>query len=252
MNTKKIKHSLPLLGFLLLGFLFLSFFLGGRASAEQGLVVYLSFEAKTFAPPEYLARSRTLPLPGTDLLLSGNVFSLRSGGVLVPLDPKNYVFRWFLGGVKIEDTIGRDEIRYTVPSLSPGSVLRFRLDLVSPVTEERVAGGSIDIPIAQPKILLYEVTDGRPSSISQESFTGTPGAALTVVAKPYFFNAKGLEELGFRWFADGRLVTGEARQPELLTIRLPAAPVTSRFSLRVENLQNPQEQETVEFIVKTR
>jgi len=219
--------------------------------AQTPLVVYFSFEAQNYAPPEYLAGARTLPVPGSTILISANPFSKRTGGVLTVLDPKQYLFRWFFGATKIAEGRGLNEVSYNVPDgTSPNQSLLFRLELASLSSDEVLASPSLTIPLATPKVVLYRMENGKPVLSGQSEFLGARGSSITLLAKPYFFNA-GSTSLEFQWFAAGELITGPTSQPHIFNVKLPAALVSQNFSLRARNSQNPSEQAALDFVVKS-
>jgi hypothetical protein len=224
------------------------------ALAQQaGLSLHLSFEAQNYAPPEYLARARTLPIAGTPLFITAGLVSRGAGGAITLASPSQYIFRWFLNGVMIAEEVGQNELRYTVPAFSAPSPLIFRAEAVRAATRATAATSELRIEVANPIVYLREVTPGGGPNVSANTrFTGAQNASLSVEAIPDFFNVQTLNQLIFRWFSGENAIGGAATIPNLVTFRLPDAAGSQNFSLRVENSVNPVEQTVTNFFIETR
>ncbi|MFN7088236.1 MAG: hypothetical protein ACK4NX_00205, partial [Candidatus Paceibacteria bacterium] len=136
------------------------------------------------------------------------------------------------------------------PKYSPPNRLEFRVEALSPTTKIVLGETALSIRVAQPEVKLIRTQNGKPSLVAQTRFLAAPGQTIEISARPYFFNARDISELSFRWFAGGGEIQGSVARPDILAIRLPNAPTSQGFLLRVENRQNPVESAQINFVVE--
>jgi len=225
-------------------------FAHGAEAATPAPLVYISFESKNYAPLGYLQRARLLPVAGSDVVLSADIFSQTSDGALTRIEGRQYFFRWYFNGIKIEEGLGEKELRYRVPKYSPANPLPFRVEIFGSLAGNApLAAAELNIPIAEPKVMVYPVRNGRASAISQKFFFGAPGSSIDVFARPFFFNTMRLDTLILKWSANDQLIGTGSAETLSISIKLPDQPVSQKFSVSAENSDNPVERAAVDFTV---
>jgi len=200
--------------------------------------LYLSFEASNYAPAEYRSHARTLPVTGSSLVFSADLFRRGAAGTLLPQNPANYIFEWTWRRHPVRQT-GKNVFQASLPDIpdNPSAVIGVKvIDRFSDIT---VASKELSIPIASPEVMVYEVRpNGSVGSLSLESFAAQPGETLTFLAQPYFFTLPSdADALEYVWRHGGAPIEGVTTDPRFLNVKIPGNQSNYRESFSV-NLAN--------------
>lgn len=225
-------------------------FRGARAQDE--IKIHLSFDTSNYAPTEYRTHARILPVAGSDIIFTADMYRRGRGQIIIPLNPTNYIFEWTWRGVPRKE-LGKNLFRVSLDTMPDVGAASINLKVRDRFSESVLAEESISVPIISPAVLLYEVDDGKVSGIASAVFPGKPGQTLTILAQPYFFNAPS-DQLEYEWRHQGERIGGTPEDPRFLAIKIPAGAsgYQEQFSVTVKHRQNILEFANQSFVVEVR
>lgn len=216
----------------------LSFTLLAQAQTSPEFLV--SWRATNFVPADYQGKS----LPSKSSMVEIG-FDVIDGNKPANLSQNN--ISWYLGNNYVSSGVGMKTIRITIPT---------DLDQAVRMTIANYKGSDLDfgfiIPVSKPKLVLSTKTPTQ--TAKNQRFL--PVRSHLFEARPFFFNVKNLRDLNFKWQVNNELVTGEAGNPEFMSMDFGSngSPKESQFSVSVaaSNSSNQLEfgSKLLNFIVK--
>ncbi len=191
--------------------------LGGLSLAEAQTSepqLNLTWQARTYAPPEYAGKH--LPSGYSRVLLA--LDAIQNGKVL---DLSRQTIYWYRNDDLFASGTGLIQAEFTTPNIPLGS---------------------LDVRAEVPGLDLLKTIPVRmsvPLAVAEAPFPGGEfrEQSLTLSAKPYFFNVSDMGRLAYEWLVNGK-APDSSEQPQKLTINVN--PGTSdgyaiNVALRIEN-----------------
>lgn len=202
--------------------------------------LYLFWSANTYTPINY--EGRTLPIKGSTVSVYVDIKI--SGG-----NYQNLKYSWFLDGVFQEAKSGyaRSAFSFGVRREKGAS----HLVLVKIFNEDRsfYIERSIEIPIAEPELLIYSSKgNSHFSNQASEVSIVLSNKEFSFVAKPYFFNIKKLTDLTFEWNLPGKdPIISSAYNASVLNLTVSNNSTTDESQenslwVSAKNIKNPEQQ----------
>jgi hypothetical protein len=212
------------------------------ARAATNYFPYLDVSANTYAPFTYTQYAKTLPIPGSIIGFTLNLFQTTETTIKKQvqtqyqlLDPSAYKYSWYINERLIQEKQGENTFKYTVPR-------GISLNAVSLTIEVRnknnllLARKKTLVPIKdEPEIQVHALINDKLPLTSTEVVTGTRGQTIKLVALPYFFNVQNLNQLSFLWYDGRKKLPAESYQQNLLEITLPQYSAQNTFTSVIYN-----------------
>lgn len=153
----------------------------------------LYWSTDSYVPFGY--QGRALPTKGSSVTVEADLKI--SGG-----NPKNLKYSWFLDDIfqEAKSGYGKDDFEFAIRRVEGAS----HNVLIKIFNESRsfYVEKSIDIPIADPELVIYHKNNSKvnlPYVSSAKSFEIISDMESAFLALPYFFNIKSLKDLEFEW-----------------------------------------------------
>lgn len=185
-----------------------------------GAIMKITWHALTYAPVEF--DGKTLPTQGSQIIVSLYTKGL-SGGVI----------RWFLNGQE-QDQFSNEKIFTTKVAtyISGGNEYEIKAIYQNDISNIKYAA-AVNIPLEKPEIYFMNKTSE--GNIAVNNYITAPmGSQLTLVAKPYFFNAPP-NELLWKWALGDKEITGQPKDPSIITILTPTYKTDTSISVSASN-----------------
>lgn len=215
--------------------------------------LYLSFEASNYAPTEYRSHARTLPVTGSNLIFSADLFRRGTGGSLLPQNPANYIFEWTWRKNPVRQT-GKNVFAASLPEIPDVLSAEIKVKVIDRFTGLEVASKELSVPLVSPEVMVYDIRpNGGIGSLSLESFTAQPGEILTLLAQPYFFTlTSDSDSLEYVWRHGSVAIEGATTDPRFINIKVPTNQTNYQepFSISITNKFNVMEAASKSFTVK--
>ncbi len=167
----------------------------------------------SYVPNTY--RAKTLPISGTQIVASAQVFVNRKLASLA-----SATVYWYLDDVLLGGTVGTQSMHFS-PFFGSGPTETLRVE--SPDYPGGILAADVTIPVAQPTVIM-----------NKTSYDGTFSTDPVILnAVPYFFNVSTPAGLSFSWTVNGRTIT-DPQSPNQLQISFPAGTgAGARFDVSV-------------------
>lgn len=190
---------------------------------------------KSYLPEDYALNARALSVPGSQLLVSADLFLDQGKGVYTLPDYKDYTFRWFVKGVNIGDFTGSNQIIYGVDKFFAEKSITFLVQIFG-AGRLQVGEKQIVVPVSKaPQASVHLLKNNKVSFYSYTTFEGNPGDDLALVVKPYFFNVANLFEINFDWFHGSEELDNDNSEKAMYLFKLPKNPTKEIFSVFAQN-----------------
>ncbi|MDP1689315.1 MAG: hypothetical protein Q8L47_04275 [bacterium] len=178
------------------------FFATNKTSGEGAPTFWVTWSADNYSAPEFLGKS----LPSYNTLINVT-FELVQNGKIITLNSQEVI--WYLNGVTIKRGLGIKEFSFRT-GLSTGANL-IKIELPN------FKGGSsliksVEIPVKSPEVILD-------SPYTKKAVTSRE---INLRALPYYFNATRSGDLSWIWQVNGKTPEGSAKEPNKITIEVPA------------------------------
>ncbi len=173
--------------------------LGGLSLAEAQTSepqLNLTWQARTYAPPEYAGKH--LPSGNSRVLLA--LDAVQNGKVL---DLSRQTIYWYLTNELFASGTGLVRTEFTTPNIPLGSL------------DVRAEVPALDI------LKTISIRMSLPVAIIEAPFPGGEfrEQSLDLSAKPYFFNVSDMGRLSYAWLVNGK-APDSSEQPQKLTVNI--------------------------------
>jgi hypothetical protein len=178
----------------------------------------LLYESDAYAPPFY--QGRTLPSPGSSLVLQAMPHFFRPSGAAVAASDLTYT--WRKNGQVLGSLSGKGKYAVVVPA--PVLYGRDTISVEAHSTDGLLQGeASLAIAAQDPQVLLYEDHPifGLRYSRALTATTFTSESEMTFAAIPYFAGVHSPFDtaLHYGWTVNSRAIASDRRKPNELTLQ---------------------------------
>lgn len=206
--------------------------------AAQTSGIDLVWEAQTYVPPGY--RGRTLPSPESLVR------------VVAITQIKNPIFYWRKDGLNIRSASGAGKNVLDYRAAANGSNL---IELTVALPDGSIgAAGAARIPIAAPKIVFYEVKDGRTDYRQTLKNLNIVTEQTKIIAEPFYFSLADWlnKRLAFNWSANKQKIEPATEDPRFLTLVTSAdsGAGETMLDLKIINAEHPLQTTSAKLPVK--
>jgi len=204
------------------------------ASAQSAPEFIVSWRAASYVPSDY--QGKILPSKSTAIEMG---FDLIDNGKIADLSRSQIT--WVTNNKEIKSGLGAKNA--VISNNGSEQLIRVSVDYKNSFIEE-----TFSIPSAKPEIIVDTKLSGNSLSLRDYMFS----------ALPYFFNINNLSELLFSWSNNGKTISGEAENPDILKISLASEGLPQKTSLNISasasNLYNPLEMagKSLNLIIESR
>lgn len=249
--SNKSSVSFSLMVYLIIALLGATIFSREHANAQGTLQVKFSYEAKNYAPMEYLTRAGTPITPASRLRVSVILWTEGTGGNISFKPSQDYVYRWYLNNNYVGGGKGVNAIDLTVPpaAIAPQDI---RLS-IEDLRGRKIAAAAQKIPLAAPTVGIFERIGESYSHVSKTAFAVLPGNQISLAARTFFFSTA-QDALSYKWTHEGRLVNNPLSDPSSFAIGIATSSPSSaqdRFGIEIVNIQKPAEMVSRAFTIYT-
>lgn len=207
--------------------------LASGAAAQTGPKFLVSWKAQNYVPPFYTGKSlpsRNTPVRiGLDLVDKNKLVNLSA-----------YDIAWFMDGKQI----GAGSGLTSMTVVNPGNLPTIRVEISG--YSENTLSHSFILPTTNPEVVVDSKNPIGIGSLGEKGFE----------ALPYFFNGDSLNDFSMRWEVDDKAISGNAGNPQFLTLDFSSPATPSKTSVNitafVQNLRNQLEfaAKRINFIVQ--
>lgn len=198
-------------------------------SAGNDFNLDLVWKANTLVPHDYAGKALATTLSGVIIQALANV-----------PNPGALNYTWLVDDISSSNDgpdqvgIGRDRF-FLVTFQIPEFTHRLRVTAQDPKTE-RSASASLEIKTILPEVYLYASNNNMFSNLAAGVVRFLSGTEGELLARAFYFNAAGLNDLNFKWFFNNQEQTGGART-EILPVNISArTPAGLEANLKLEIL----------------
>lgn len=160
--------------------------------------LYLTWNAKSYAPDNYLGKI----IPGANSPILVSLEAIENGKVA---DISKSQIKWYVDGELFSTTVGQKSFTIRTPKKPDSGLISIRAEVTNKWS--RIKMKTVDIPISPPLVILK-------SNYLSRSFGENK---ISITANPYFFGASGLSDLVFSWKVNGQSVNS-AENPQAVDI----------------------------------
>ncbi len=197
----------------------------GAQTSEVNLV----WEAQTYAPPWYQGRT----LPTAESLVR----------VVAMTQIKDPIFHWRKDGLDIRSASGPGKNAFDFrASQRPGSENLIEVSVTRP-DRSLGATSATRVPVAAPKIVFYEVTDGQIDYRQALKNLNIITDQTKIIAEPFYFSLTDWfnRRLTFNWSANQQKIEPATEDPRYLTLVTSAdsGAGETMLDLKITNAEHP-------------
>ncbi|MEK7452790.1 MAG: hypothetical protein AAB614_00995 [Patescibacteria group bacterium] len=171
--------------------------------------ISLIWKAETYVPPEY--EGKAMPTRGSKVTVTA-IPDIKD------VDSKELLYTWYLNSEsQVRGVLGEDAFSFIVSK---------SVDFIPVFVEVSNLSGSItvsqaiSIPVVRPSVLLYHKTSEKRSELALNNIDISPGKSISVIARPFNFQANNLTDFDYIWEFIGNKAFGDNIDPSLLTLQI--------------------------------
>lgn len=186
--------------------------------------IFLNWAASSYVPADYQGR----PVASQGSVISVEAIALDNANL------NNYTFNWYLDNQFYPSISGQGRQSFSfIATKKSGAKHKVFLQLTNNFTP--ILSKTIQIPVAQREILMYNEKNGEPIV---DSVIAGPGEEILIKSIPYFFNISAPAEMDYRWTLNGKTASSEkgSATANFFKLKIGAGTVTSPTNYLLEFL----------------
>ncbi len=238
-EIKKTNYSLLFIIFCSLFIVYCSLLTVPAQSQTSEINITLTWSTDTYVPPDYPGKA--LPVKGSVIEVAANVGSRE-------VNPQELNYRWFLNGHLQKEQSGKEKSVLRVPvKWTSGNEYSVRIELRNE-EKDLLSSAYLNIGIVQPQVVIQPIINEGTLPLESSIFSIVKKYQISaeqetgLIARPYFFNIKDVNELNFNWNLGGKEASQTGSDnPHIFILKVGQLiqSIKQNLKIGVENKNNP-------------
>ncbi|MBI2454069.1 MAG: hypothetical protein HYV54_00635 [Parcubacteria group bacterium] len=197
-------------------------------SAGNDFNLDLIWKTNTLVPYDYPGKALPTVMSGVTIYALADVPK-----------PQNLTYSWIVDDASSNregpDQVGRGKYSFLLVTYQ---IPKFTHELRVTATDEttgRSASAGLEIKTVLPEVYLYAQNNNIFSNLASSVINFLAGAESGLMARAFYFNTRGLNDLDFKWFFNNKEEENTGARPEILPVTVSErSPAGSQANLKLE------------------